>query len=83
MLKKRSFWVGFLAGGIVIFFFAWFSIWATYVALEKRDRVRESGFQQIKRIIFLGDNIAQEEDAIKEWNEQHMKPKPIKAGEEE
>lgn len=76
MLKKRSFWVGFLAGGLVIFFYSWFSIWATYTALEAQSKARESELRQIKRIIFSVEKIEQERADIIEWNQRMKKPKP-------
>ena len=76
MLKKREFWIGFIAGGIIIFFYAWLSIWATYTDLERQNREREAELKQVKRsIYYIGDILSQGEEII-EWNRQTALPVP-------
>ena len=76
MLKKREFWIGFIAGGIVIFFYAWLSIWTTYTALERQNREREAELKQVKHsIYYIGDILSQGEEII-EWNRQTTLPVP-------
>ena len=83
MIKKKSFWVGIAIGFFAGFLFAWFTVWATYMALEKQSRALATDLQQIKRIIFLKEDIAQERDTIIEWNREHIQPGPTEVVAEE
>lgn len=83
MLKKHSVWVDRIVCFFVGFLFAWFTIWATYTALERQNKDRELRLQKIERILLSIDTIEQERIDIIEWNQEHMKPKPVEAGEEQ
>ena len=76
MLKKRDFWIGFIAGGIVVFLYAWLSIWATYIDLERQNREREAEFKQVKRIIYFSRDILSQREGTFEWNKQTTLPVP-------
>ncbi|MCK4828257.1 hypothetical protein KA005_71675 [bacterium] len=85
MLKKRSVWVDRIVCFFAGFLFAWFTIWATYTALERQSRDREIRLQKIERIILAVDTIEQERVDINEWNQQAIKPSPtvVVVGEEQ
>ena len=76
MLKKREFWIGFIVGGIVIFFYAWLSIWATYTDLERQNREREAELKQVKRIIYFSRDILSQREGTLEWNLETKLPVP-------
>jgi len=81
--NKKQFWLGFLAGALVAFLYAWLSIWATYVELERGSRAREAELRQIKRIIYFSKDIfIQRKDSF-EWNLQMVLPTPEWAQTEE
>ena len=83
MIKQRDFWLGFVAGCIVMFFYAWFSIWVTYTALERAYLGREAELESIKKIVFYGRDIHSQREEAVEWNRQAIKPVPVKADDNE
>lgn len=76
MLRKRSFWIGFAAGCVVMFFYAWLSIWATYVGLERAHVQREADLESVREIILYSYDIHSQREKILEWNRQAIKSAP-------
>lgn len=83
MLKKRSCWIDRIVSFFAGFLFAWATIWATYVALERQSKALATDLQKIERIILSVDTIEQECLDIIEWNREHIQPGPseVVAGE--
>ena len=84
-ILKRKFWVGLTIGLFMGFLFAWFTVWATYIALEKQSKALATDLQQIKHIMLMSDSMEQERLDIIEWNQRTIKPRPtvVVAGEEQ
>lgn len=83
MIRRRDFWLGFAAGCFVMFFYAWLSIWATYTALERAHLKREAELESVRKTILYSRDIhSQREEAI-EWNQQAIKPAPVKISDNE
>ena len=76
MIKRRTFWIGILAAFVVGFLYGWFSIWATYTALEQAHREREAELKTIKEIIYFSEDILRQREEDLEWNLQSMRPVP-------
>lgn len=84
MFKRRSFWIGLIAGFLAGFLYGWFSIWATYTELEKQNKEREAELEAVRKIILYQEDILQQRKEILEWNLEHIQPVPEwAAGEEE
>jgi len=83
MIKRRTFWIGILVAFVVGFLYGWFSIWATYTALEQAHREREAELEAVRQIIFYSYELHSQRKEIIEWNRQAIKalPKGTKEGE--
>ena len=76
MLKKRSFWFGIIISFFIGFLFGWFSIWATYIDLERQNRAREAELEHVKRIIYFSRDILSQREGMLEWNIETALPMP-------
>jgi len=76
MTKKRNFWLGIIAGFLIGFLYGWLSIWATYTALERQNRERETELEQVKRIIYFSRDILSQRKGTLEWNLETKLPVP-------
>lgn len=76
MLRRKDFWIGFVAGCIVIFLYAWLSIWGTYMGLERAHLEREDELDAVRRIILYSHDIHSQREEAVEWNQHAIKPAP-------
>jgi len=77
MTGKRGFWTGVLVGFLAGFLYGWLAIWITYTELERAHMKREAEMRQIKRILYLEEDLFRQSREIFEWNCEAVLPDSV------